>query len=249
MDTAAFALARDNGLPIIVFNIHEAGRLGADRGRRGGRHAGFRRLSGPRRPMRYWDSERWNDGLDFKDLNRRMHGAVSVLKTELSGLRTGRASPISSIRSWSTPTGSRCRSTRSRRSTCRNRGCSPCRSGTSSSPAAVDRAIREANLGLNPIMEGTLLRIPIPELNARAPAGDGQGRRTNMPSRRALPSATCGGRHGQPEEAREGRPSQPGRHARPVGEAAGADRRDDQGNRRACSPPKNARSCRSEWRW
>ena len=31
---------------------------------------------------------------------------------------------------------------------------------------AVDRAIREANLGLNPIVEGTLLRIPIPELNA-----------------------------------------------------------------------------------
>ena len=33
------------------------------------------------------------EALDFKDLNRRMHGAVSVLKTELSGLRTGRASP------------------------------------------------------------------------------------------------------------------------------------------------------------
>jgi ribosome recycling factor len=32
---------------------------------------------------------------------------------------------------------------------------------------AVDRAIRDANLGLNPIMEGTLLRIPIPELNAQ----------------------------------------------------------------------------------
>ena len=31
---------------------------------------------------------------------------------------------------------------------------------------AVDRAIRESNLGLNPIVEGTLLRIPIPELNA-----------------------------------------------------------------------------------
>lgn len=32
--------------------------------------------------------------------------------------------------------------------------------------SAVDRAIRDANLGLNPIMEGTLLRVPIPELNA-----------------------------------------------------------------------------------
>ena len=27
MDTAAFALARDNGLPIIVFNVHEPGAL------------------------------------------------------------------------------------------------------------------------------------------------------------------------------------------------------------------------------
>jgi ribosome recycling factor len=31
---------------------------------------------------------------------------------------------------------------------------------------AVDKAIRSAALGLNPIVEGTLLRIPIPELNA-----------------------------------------------------------------------------------
>ena len=31
---------------------------------------------------------------------------------------------------------------------------------------AVEKAIREANLGLNPVVEGTLLRLPIPELNA-----------------------------------------------------------------------------------
>jgi ribosome recycling factor len=30
---------------------------------------------------------------------------------------------------------------------------------------AVDRAIREANLGLNPIVDGQNLRIPLPELN------------------------------------------------------------------------------------
>ena len=30
---------------------------------------------------------------------------------------------------------------------------------------AVDRAIRESDLGLNPIVEGQLLRLPIPELN------------------------------------------------------------------------------------
>ena len=31
--------------------------------------------------------------------------------------------------------------------------------------SAVDRAIREANLGFNPIVDGTNLRIPLPELN------------------------------------------------------------------------------------
>ena len=35
-----------------------------------------------------------------------------------------------------------------------------------STVAAVERAIREANLGLNPITEGQVMRIPIPELNA-----------------------------------------------------------------------------------
>ena len=30
--------------------------------------------------------------MNFDDLSRRMHGAVSVLRTELAGLRTGRAS-------------------------------------------------------------------------------------------------------------------------------------------------------------
>jgi ribosome recycling factor len=31
---------------------------------------------------------------------------------------------------------------------------------------AVEKAVRDSNLGLNPIKEGSLLRIPIPELNA-----------------------------------------------------------------------------------
>jgi ribosome recycling factor len=30
---------------------------------------------------------------------------------------------------------------------------------------AVDKAIRESDLGLNPVMDGTTLRLPIPELN------------------------------------------------------------------------------------
>lgn len=105
-------------------------------------------------------------GLDFRDLQRRMLGAVSVLKTELSGLRTGRASPnlldpvmvsaygsqmpINQVASINVPEP-------------RMLSVQVWDKGLAS---AVDRAIRDANLGLNPIMEGQLLRIPIPELNA-----------------------------------------------------------------------------------
>ena len=108
-----------------------------------------------------------DEGLDFKDISRRMHGAVSVLKTELSGLRTGRASPnlldpvtvsaygtqmpINQVATVNVP----------------EPRMLSVQVWDKSLAGAVDRAIREANLGLNPIMEGTLLRIPIPELNAQ----------------------------------------------------------------------------------
>ena len=95
-----------------------------------------------------------------------MHGAVSVLKTELSGLRTGRASPnlldpvtvsaygtqmpINQLATINVP------EPRMLSVQVWDKGLA----------TAVDRAIRDANLGLNPIAEGELLRIPIPELNA-----------------------------------------------------------------------------------
>jgi ribosome recycling factor len=106
------------------------------------------------------------DGLDFNDLTRRMQGAVSVLKSELSGLRTGRASinlldpvnveaygaqmPINQVATINVP----------------EPRMLSVQVWDKALAGAVDRAIRDANLGLNPIMEGTLLRIPIPELNA-----------------------------------------------------------------------------------
>ena len=105
--------------------------------------------------------------MDLADLRRRMQGAVSVLKGELSGLRTGRASisllepiyvdaygtsmPINQVATISVPEPRMLSVQVWDRSTVQ----------------AVDRAIREANLGLNPIMEGQILRIPIPELNAQ----------------------------------------------------------------------------------
>jgi ribosome recycling factor len=104
--------------------------------------------------------------MDLADLKRRMAGAVTALKGELAGLRTGRASvslldpihvdvygssmPINQLATVSVPEPRMLSVQVWDRSTVQ----------------AVDRAIREANLGLNPIMEGQLLRIPIPDLNA-----------------------------------------------------------------------------------
>ena len=99
------------------------------------------------------------------EMNRRMSGAVSTLKGEFSGLRTGRASPalldpvqveaygntvpINQVGTISTP--------ESRMLTVQvwDKGLAK----------AVDKAIRDAGLGLNPQMDGQLLRIPLPELN------------------------------------------------------------------------------------
>ena len=107
-----------------------------------------------------------DEAVDFSDLKRRMDGAVSILKTELAGLRTGRASvnlldpitvsaygsqmPLNQVGTVSVP----------------EPRMLSVQVWDRSLVGAVERAIREANLGLNPITEGTLLRIPIPELNA-----------------------------------------------------------------------------------
>jgi ribosome recycling factor len=104
--------------------------------------------------------------MNTAELKRRMQGAVSALKGELSGLRTGRASssllepihvdaygasmPLNQVGSISVPE-ARMLSVQV---------------WVKALVSAVDRAIREANLGLNPIMDGTLLRIPIPDLTA-----------------------------------------------------------------------------------
>jgi ribosome recycling factor len=105
------------------------------------------------------------DAYNKDELDRRMNGAISTLKTELSGLRTGRASaalldpvkveaygnsvPISQVGSIGTP--------EARMITVQV--------WDKSLAKAVDKAIRDAGLGLNPQMDGQLLRIPLPELN------------------------------------------------------------------------------------
>lgn len=102
---------------------------------------------------------------DLKALEKRMDGALAALKTEFSGLRTGRASthlldtihvqaygssmPLNQVASVSAPE-ARMLSVNV---------------WDKSQVGAVDRAIREAPLGLNPIVEGQTLRIPIPALS------------------------------------------------------------------------------------
>lgn len=106
-----------------------------------------------------------SDVFDINDLKRRMDGAIASFKHDLGGLRTGRASasllepimvqaygsnmPINQVANISVP--------------------EPRMLAVSvwdkSMVGAVERAIRESGLGLNPITDGTNLRIPLPELN------------------------------------------------------------------------------------
>lgn len=102
---------------------------------------------------------------DKKDLERRMDGAITALHTELQGLRTGRASthlletvqvsaygsmmPINQVGSVSVMDA-------------RMLAVNVWDKGLVS---AADKAVREAGLGLNPVVDGQTLRIPIPPLN------------------------------------------------------------------------------------
>ncbi len=102
---------------------------------------------------------------DKKDLERRMEGAISSLQTELQGLRTGRASvnlldnvsvaaygssmPLNQVGSVSVM------DARMIAVNVWDKGL----------VGATDKAIRESGLGLNPVVDGQTLRIPIPPLN------------------------------------------------------------------------------------
>jgi ribosome recycling factor len=101
----------------------------------------------------------------LKDLRRRMDGAVEVLRKEFGGLRTGRASagllepisvsayggtmPINQVANVSVP--------EPRMITVQV--------WDRAMVKAVDKAIRESGLGLNPQTEGQVIRVPIPDLN------------------------------------------------------------------------------------
>src|SRR5436305_4508512 len=102
---------------------------------------------------------------DMNELKRRMQGAIGLLKQELGGLRTGRASasllepiqveaygthmPLNQVASVSVP----------------EPRLLSVQVWDKSMVHAVEKAIMAANLGLNPSTEGQVLRLRIPELN------------------------------------------------------------------------------------
>ena len=103
--------------------------------------------------------------LDTDDLERRMEGAIASLRTDFASLRTGRASaamldpimvdaygsltPINQVGTVNVP--------EPRMVTVNV--------WDKSLVAAAEKAIRESGLGINPQLNGTIIMLPIPELN------------------------------------------------------------------------------------
>ena len=101
---------------------------------------------------------------DKADLERRMHGAVEALKSDLVGLRTGRASvnlldPVT-VQVY----GAHMPLNQAATVTAPEPRMLSVQVWDKSNVGPVDKAIRSAGLGLNPIMDGQTLRIPIPDL-------------------------------------------------------------------------------------
>jgi ribosome recycling factor len=103
--------------------------------------------------------------IDLDDIERRMDGALAALKSDFASLRTGRASasmldavtveaygtamPVNQLATINVP--------------------EPRMVTVSvwdkTMVGKVEKAIRSSGLGINPVVEGTLMRLPIPELN------------------------------------------------------------------------------------
>jgi ribosome recycling factor len=102
---------------------------------------------------------------DKKDLERRMEGAITSLQSELQGLRTGRAS-INLLDTVQVPAyGSNVPMNQVGSVSVMDSRMLAVNIWDKSLVGAADRAIRDAGLGLNPVVDGQNLRIPIPPLN------------------------------------------------------------------------------------
>ena len=99
-----------------------------------------------------------------KDLVRRMEGALETLRKEFSGLRTGRASPalLEPIRVEAYGTNQPLSQVAN--ISVAGPGLLSVQVWDKSVTKAVEVAIRDANLGLNPQAEGQVIRVPLPPL-------------------------------------------------------------------------------------
>jgi ribosome recycling factor len=104
------------------------------------------------------------DEPDISDIERRMHSAVEVLKTELGGLRTGRASVSMLDPIVVSAYGNEMRLKEVGTVSAPEARLLTVQVWDRSNVAAVEKAIRAANLGVNPMVDGQLVRVPIPEL-------------------------------------------------------------------------------------
>jgi ribosome recycling factor len=100
------------------------------------------------------------------DLGRRMEGALETLRREFAGLRTGRASP-----GLLEPVRVEAYGTEMPLTQVGTIGVPEARMLTvqvwdRALVTAVERAIRDSNLGLNPMTDGQIVRVPIPILTA-----------------------------------------------------------------------------------
>ncbi|NJO34188.1 MAG: ribosome recycling factor [Rhodospirillales bacterium] len=102
---------------------------------------------------------------DLKDIEKRMRGALQVLKQEFGGLRTGRASATLLDPITVTAYGSRMPINQVATVSVPEPRMITVSVWDKSQVSAVEKAIRESDLGLNPVVDGTTLRLPIPELN------------------------------------------------------------------------------------
>jgi ribosome recycling factor len=102
---------------------------------------------------------------DLNEIKRRMQGAVAVLKTELSGLRTGRASAHMLDPVMVEAYGAQMPLTQVASVTVPEPRLISVNVWDRSLVHAVEKAIVNSNLGLSPATEGQTLRLRIPELN------------------------------------------------------------------------------------
>ncbi|MDI3471597.1 MAG: Ribosome recycling factor [Pseudolabrys sp.] len=102
---------------------------------------------------------------DLNELKRRMQGTIAALKTELSGLRTGRASPHMLDPVQVDAYGAMMPLNQVATVTIPEPRMIAVNVWDKSLVHAVEKAIVNANLGLSPATEGQVLRLRIPELN------------------------------------------------------------------------------------